>query len=165
MKDGLYSLNPMDYHGTYFLQSLDLFWMDIFEIILLPFSWTLNSKIECPQRRYVFPKFNPCTQCIKNLDSAIISWTMLFAMFQCADTSPSCYYSFKLWWIFLFLQLWICCNCFQADSFCTLPSHHPLLRWSPPHNGGVCPEMTTKDPLYYHPLAGGFLITFKGITL
>ena len=41
----------------------------------------------------------------------------------------------------------------------------PLLRWSPPHNGGVCPEMTTKDPLYYHPLAGGFLITFKGITL
>ena len=68
-----YSLNPMDYQWNLIPPIPGSFWMDIFEIILLTFSWTLNSKIECPQRRYVFPKFNPCTQGIKNLDSAIIS--------------------------------------------------------------------------------------------
>ena len=36
-------------------------------------SWTLNSKTECPERRYIFPKFNPCTPVSRIFDSAIIS--------------------------------------------------------------------------------------------
>ena len=34
-----------------------------------------------------------------------------------------------------------------------------------PTMGEVCPEMITKDSLYHHPLVGGFLITFKTVTL
>ena len=140
------SLNPMDHHEHKSSNSW-IFWMDIFEIILLPFSWTLNSKFECPERRYIFPKFNPCTPVSRIFDSAIISLNHVACYigkcFNCADTSPSCYYSFKLWWIFLFLQLWTCC-----EQILLYPSFTPpLLRWSPPRWGSLSWDWQLGIPL------------------
>ena len=143
--------------------------MDIFEIILLPFSWTLNSKIECPQRRYVFPKFNPCIQCIKNLDSAIISLNHVACYIgKCFNvlTHPPPVI------IHLIYDGFFCsCKCELAATASKQTPFVPLLHTTHcrgdilPTMGEVCPGMTTKDSLYYHPLVGGFLITFKRITL
>ena len=64
-----------------------------FEIILLPFSWTLNSKFECPERRYIFPEFNPYILYQKSwLSNNILNHVVcLLATFQCADIPPPVY--------------------------------------------------------------------------
>ena len=81
MKDGLFiSLNPMDHNWNLIPQIVDL--LDgYFEIILLPFFLDIELKIWVPRAPLSSLNLIPIS-CIKNLDSAIISWTMLFAYWQ-----------------------------------------------------------------------------------
>ena len=127
-------------------------------------SWTLNSKIECPGRRYIFPEFNPYILYQESwLSNNILNHVVCF-IGKCSMCwqilllfiTHSSYDGF-----FLFLQLWTCCE----QILLYPPSHHPLLWWSPPHKWGVCYEMTTRDPYFYHPMAGGSSSPSKGITL
>ena len=63
-----------------FLQSLDL--LDgYFEIILLPFLGRWTQNLSAPGAA-IYPLNLIPISCIQNLDSAIISWTMLFAYWQ-----------------------------------------------------------------------------------
>ena len=137
--------------------------MDIFEIILLPFSWTLNSKTECPERRYIFPKFNPCTPVSRIFDSAIISLNHVVCLLA----------NVSMCWQILLLLLLIqammdfsvlaIVNLLRADP--SVPSFTPpLLRWSPPTMGESVLRLTTRDPLTAI-LWLEILITLKGITI
>ena len=152
MRNGLCSLNPMDHNWNLIPPIVDL--LDgYFEIILLPFFLDIELKDWVPRAPLSSLNLIPIS-CIKNLDSAIISWTMLFALLanvQCADTSPSFYYSFKLWWIFLFLQLWTCCE----QILLYPPSHHHCCGDLPPTMGESVLRWQIRTPLYYHSLAGG----------
>ena len=72
-KDGLFiSLNPMDHNWNLIPQIVDL--LDgYFEIILLPFFLDIELKIWVPRAPLSSLNLIPIS-CIKNLDSAIISW-------------------------------------------------------------------------------------------
>ena len=88
MKDGLFiSLNPMDHNWNLIPPIVDL--LDgHFEIIFLPFFLDIEFKIWVPRAPLSSLNLIPIS-CIKNLESATISWTMLFALlatFQSADT-------------------------------------------------------------------------------
>ena len=90
-----------------------------FEIIFLPFFLDIELKDWVPRAPLSSLNLIPIS-CIKNLDSAIISWTMLFALLanvQCADRSSS----FLL--LIQAMMVFFCsCNCELAASrsFCTL---------------------------------------------
>ena len=135
-----------------------------FEIILLPFFLDIELKIWVPRAPLSSLNLIPIS-CIKNFDSAMKSWTMLFALLanvQCADRSSS----FLL--LIQAMMFFFCsCNCELAASrsFCTLLHTTHCCDDLLPTNGGVCPEMTTRDPYFYHPMAGGSSSPSKGITL
>ena len=64
-----------------------------FEIILLPFFLDIELKVWVPRAPLSSLNLIPIS-CIKNPESATISWTMLFALlatFQSADTPPPVY--------------------------------------------------------------------------
>ena len=92
MRNGLCSLNPMDHNWNLIPPIVDL--LDgYFEIILLPFFLDIELKIWVPRAPLSSLNLIPIS-CIKNFDSAMKSWTMLFALlatFQCADTPPPVY--------------------------------------------------------------------------
>ena len=67
-KMDFYSLNPMDYHGTQFLQTLDLLMVRYSDnyLFLHGHFWT-QSNWSVPSAANPFPKFNSCLHCTRNV--------------------------------------------------------------------------------------------------
>ena len=107
-------------------------------------SWTLNSKFECPGRRYISPEFNPyilypeswlsnniLNHVVCSIGKCSMCWQILLLFI-----THSSYDGF-----FLFLQSWTCCE----QILLYPPSHHHCCG-DLPHDGGVCPEIDNQGP-------------------
>ena len=144
-------LNPMDYHGTQFLQTLDLFMDRYFAIILLLSSWTFLTQLRVPPAPLAFliQFLSPVYE--EFLDSAIFNVKIKYpSLNKFFEPCVANWQTFQCWHIpppvILHLRSYdgyFCsCKCKLAATaskqtlLCTSPSHHPLPRWSPSHNGG-----------------------------
>ena len=138
--------------------------MDILKLSSFHFSWTLNSRFECPGRRYIFHEFNPYILYQESwLSNNILNHVVCF-IGKCS----MCWHILLLLLLIQAMMDFFCsCNCELAASrsFCTLLHTTHCCDDLLPTNGGVCPEMTTRDPYFYHPMAGGSSSPSKGITL
>ena len=126
-------------------------------------SWTLNSRFECPGRRYIFHEFNPYILYQESwLSNNILNHVVCFI--------GKCSMCWQILLLFIthssydgFFSVLAIVNLLRADP--SVPSFTPpLLRWSPPTMGESVLRLTTRDPLTAI-LWLEILITLKGITI
>ena len=115
-------VNPTDHHEHKSSNSW-IFWMDIFEIILLPFLGHWTQKLSAPSAAISSLNSIPVS-CIKNfwLSNNIFEPCCLlyWQMFNVLTDPPPFYYSFKLWWFFSVPAI---VNLLRADP--SVPSFTP----------------------------------------
>ena len=93
--------------------------MDILKLSSFHFSWTLNSRFECPGRRYIFHEFNPYILYQESwLSNNILNHVVCF-IGKCS----MCWHIPLLLLLIQAMMVFFCsCNCELAASrsFCTL---------------------------------------------
>ena len=89
-KMDFYSLNPMDYQWNLISPIPGSFWMDISEIILLPFSWTFWTQINwvpqaplcLPEIQFLSSLYQKCFNSAKTNEKFQISWFVVLLSWQ-----------------------------------------------------------------------------------